>query len=102
MRKRIILLSCITAVAIATFVGTKALEPNAYENGLLAQNVEALSQGDTNSGEGGDPIPICYSAPSFLCILNHQLPHGQKLTLIVRDYRNMSSNRSFYDLLLNP
>ena len=44
MKKKVIKLSCIAVVAIATFVGTKALQSNAYENGLLKQNVEALSQ----------------------------------------------------------
>lgn len=37
------MLSCIAAVAIASFVGKKAFEPHAYEtNDLLLQNVEAL------------------------------------------------------------
>ena len=60
------MLSCITAVAIATFVGTKALKPNV--NDLLLQNVEALSQ-DGDSGMTCDNIrppatifrPICIS-----------------------------------------
>ena len=51
MKKKVITLSCIAAVAIATFVGTKAFQSNAYENGLLNQNVEALSQGD-GDGDG--------------------------------------------------
>ena len=46
MKKKVITLSCIAAVAIATFVGTKALQSNAYENGLLTQNVEALSKSE--------------------------------------------------------
>lgn len=55
------MLSCIAAVTIATFVGKKTYEKNAFEsNALLAQNVEALSQGDTGGGasecEFGDPI----------------------------------------------
>lgn len=38
------MLSCIAAVAIASFVGKKAFEPHAYEtNDLLLQNVEALT-----------------------------------------------------------
>jgi len=60
MKKKVIMLSCIAAVAIASFVGTKAFQSNAYENGLLVQNVEALSQGDytgnnssSNNGGGG-------------------------------------------------
>ena len=48
MKKKVITLSCIAAVAIATFVGTKALQSNAYENGLLTQNVEALSKSEGN------------------------------------------------------
>ena len=47
MKKKVIMLSCIAAVAIATFVGTKALQSNAYENGLLTQNVEALSKSES-------------------------------------------------------
>ena len=46
MKKKVIKLSCIAAVAIATFVGTKTLQSNAYENGLLTQNVEALSNSE--------------------------------------------------------
>ncbi|MBR5989125.1 MAG: hypothetical protein IK003_06350 [Prevotella sp.] len=49
MNKKVIMLSCFAAVAIATFVGTKTLQSNAYEaNGLLAQNVEALSKPEAN------------------------------------------------------
>lgn len=46
MKKKVyLMLSCIAAVAIATFVGKKAFESHAYEtNNLLIQNVEALSQ----------------------------------------------------------
>jgi len=54
MKKKVfMMLSCITAVAIATFVGTKALKPNV--NDLLLQNVEALSQ-DGDSGMTCDNI----------------------------------------------
>lgn len=43
MRRKVMMLSCIAAVAIASFVGKKAFEPHAYEaNDLLLQNVEAL------------------------------------------------------------
>jgi len=53
MKKKVITLSCIAAVAIATFVGTKTIQSNAYEsNGLLIQNVEALAQSD--AGDQGD------------------------------------------------
>lgn len=38
------MLPCIAAVAIATFVGKKTMESNAYEkNSILMENVEALS-----------------------------------------------------------
>ena len=47
MKKKVIKLSCIAAVAIATFVGTKTFQSNAYENGLLTQNVEALSKSES-------------------------------------------------------
>ena len=48
-QKVLLMLPCIAAVAIATFVGKKTLENNAYEsNAFLAQNVEALSQ---NNGD---------------------------------------------------
>lgn len=52
MKKKVIMmLSCIASVAIATVVGKKTYEKNAFEgNALLAQNVEALSQGDTGGG----------------------------------------------------
>lgn len=40
------MLPCIAAIAIATFVGTKAMKSNADEsNALLMANVEALSAG---------------------------------------------------------
>lgn len=66
MKKKIFLmLPCIAAVAIATFVGKKALESHAYEtNSLLMQNVEALTD---NESEGkskcGGALGIC----SFKC-----------------------------------
>ena len=62
MKKKVLMmLPCIAAVAIATVVGKKTYEKNAFEgNALLAQNVEALSQGDTGGGssecEFGSPI----------------------------------------------
>ena len=56
------MLSCIAAVAIATFVGKKTFEKNAFEsNALLAQNVEALSQGDTGGGSSVCPGPDIYT-----------------------------------------
>ena len=64
MKKKVIMLSCIAAVAIATFVGTKAFQSNAYENGLLNQNVEALSQGDGDGDGSYFACPTCY--PYFM------------------------------------
>ena len=46
MKKKTFMLSCIAAVAIATFVGKKNIESCVFENdALFAQNVEALSNG---------------------------------------------------------
>ncbi|MDD6783571.1 MAG: hypothetical protein PUD79_03315 [Prevotellaceae bacterium] len=51
MKKKYFTLSCIAAVAIATFVGTKTLKSNAHEeNALILSNVEALSIGETKWG----------------------------------------------------
>jgi len=47
MKKIILMLPCIAAVAIATFVGKQAYESNAYEsNELLMANVEALADNE--------------------------------------------------------
>ena len=47
MKRKILMLPCIAAVAIATFVGKKTMESNAYEkNSILMENVEALSAGE--------------------------------------------------------
>jgi len=44
------MLSCIAAVAIATFVGKKTFESHAYEtSSLMMQNVAALSSNDNAS-----------------------------------------------------
>ena len=44
MKKKIFLLPCFAAVAIATFVGAKTFKSNAEEsNDLLMANVEAMS-----------------------------------------------------------
>jgi len=54
MKKKIFLLPCIAAVAIATFVGAKSFKTNASEsNELLLQNVEALSQNNKNKDDDG-------------------------------------------------
>lgn len=47
MKKKILMLPCIAAVAIASFVGKQTLESSAYEsNELLMANVEALSSSE--------------------------------------------------------
>ena len=59
MKKMFFMLSCIAAVAIATFVGKKTFESNAFESdALFVQNVEALSDGD-NSVMNPD---VCYNS----------------------------------------
>ena len=45
--KKKLMLPCIAAVAIATFVGTKTIKSNASKNSLLMANVEALSDYET-------------------------------------------------------
>lgn len=46
----LLILGCIAVVAIATVVGTKAFKSNADEsNELLMANVEALTDGESNS-----------------------------------------------------
>ena len=50
MKKKLFLLPCIAAVAIATFVGAKTFKSNAIESDdLLMANVEALSQEEGGS-----------------------------------------------------
>ena len=49
-KKGFLMLSCIAAVAIATFVGKKTFESHAYEtSSLMMQNVAALSSNDNAS-----------------------------------------------------
>ena len=82
MKKKVITLSCIAAVAIATFVGTKAFQSNAYENGLLNQNVEALSQGD---------VPTVYlpcAIASSTCYANFVSGSGSG-TMALSGHRNL-------------
>ncbi len=51
MKKQIIVLSCVAAVAIATFVGKKAYEFSYGESKtLFKQNIEALTQGEVANG----------------------------------------------------
>lgn len=48
MRKKVTMLSCIAAVAIASFVGKKAFEPHAYETNDL-QNEKFTPRAWTHS-----------------------------------------------------
>lgn len=79
MNKKLLLtLPCIAAVAIATFVGKKTFESSALEgDALLAQDVEALSQGDS----GSFFIP-CYKA-STTCSYNATDAGGNQCTVTV-------------------
>ena len=70
MKKKVIMLSCIAAVAIASFVGTKTFESNAYENGLLALNVEALTQNDLGDLGGDTGSSVGYSHMHIPCYKN--------------------------------
>ena len=72
MKKKVfIMLPCIAAVAIATFVGKKTLDSHAFESdGLLVQNVEALADPDVPSSIGynsthlnGKNQGICWTSP---------------------------------------
>lgn len=54
-KKAFLMLPCIAAVAIATFVGKKTFESSALErNNILLENVEALSQGDDGDYDASD------------------------------------------------
>ena len=77
MKKKIFLmLPCIAAVAIATFVGKKTFESHAYEaNSLLMQNVEALAKDKEN---GADRKKGCkttseYKIPSEKCMHGYSI-----------------------------
>ena len=83
MKKKVIMLSCIAAVAIATFVGTKAFQSNAYENGLLNQNVEALSQGDVRP-----TVYLPCAIASSTCYANFVSGSGSG-TMAIFGYRNL-------------
>lgn len=69
------MLPCIAAVAIGTFVGTKALKSNAGENSLLMANVEALSQ-DVEGKVGRTPTPGTQRC--YLYDENNKLIEGRK------------------------
>ena len=77
MKKKIFLLPCIAAVAIATFVGAKSFKTNAYEsNELLLANVEAMSKQEITGtlisccrkggGTRGDYAYVCRPGTTFL------------------------------------
>jgi len=79
MKKRVITLSCIAAVAIATLVGTKTLQSNAYEsNGLFIQNVEALAQSDAgDQGDQGGSYFVCPTCYPYYMTCNTQISRRQ-------------------------
>lgn len=78
MKRKILMLPCIAAVAIATFVGKKTFESSALErDALLAQDVEALSQ-----GESGVFFIPCYKA-SITCRYNAIDASGKECTVTV-------------------
>ncbi len=59
-KKAFIMLPCIAAVAIATFVGKKTLAPNVLvRNNLLYENVEALAEPE--SGYSCSATAKCFS-----------------------------------------
>lgn len=52
-KKNLLMLPCIAAVAIATFVGKKTFESHAFgSNDLLIANVEALASGGESFNDG--------------------------------------------------
>lgn len=66
MRKKIILLTCVFSVAVSAFVGKKTIDADVLDSYvLLAQNVEALSQG----GEATVYVP-CVPFKDFTCTIN--------------------------------
>jgi len=73
MKKKVfIMLPCIAAVAIATFVGKKTLDSHAFESdGLLVQNVEALADPDVPSSIGYNSTHLkCYDYVYYNNVLN--------------------------------
>ena len=68
-KKRLFMLPCMAAVAVATAFGTKSLQTNA-SNSLLMENVEAISMGEFTEledcydmGWGPDPATWQYRCP---------------------------------------
>ena len=61
-KKGFLMLSCIAAVAIATFVGKKTFESKSIDcDALFAQNVEALSKNE----ESGGAISTCSGSSTW-------------------------------------
>ena len=89
MKKKVIMLSCIAAVAIASFVGKKTFESNAYENGLMTQNVEALSQGDYAEGDATIVDFPCAQSSGDTCAFSCRDAEGNIATCKVPGYRNV-------------
>ena len=66
MRKKFIMLACVFSVAVAAFVGKKTIDADVLDSYvLLAQNVEALSQG----GDATVYVP-CDPFDDFTCTIN--------------------------------
>jgi hypothetical protein len=65
-KKGFMMLPCIAAVAIATFIGTKAIKPNV--NDLLLQNVEALSN-NSDITTGGTSTIMWQN--SHICLMRY-------------------------------
>lgn len=77
-KKFILMLPCVVSVAFAALVSMKTFESNALgTDTLLAQDVEALSQGDS----GSFFVP-CYRS-SVQCSYNAIDANGQAITIIV-------------------
>ncbi|MBO4783712.1 MAG: hypothetical protein J5521_03065 [Lachnospiraceae bacterium] len=72
------MLSCIAVIAIATFVGTITFESNTYKNnGLLIQNVEALTEGDADQGDQGSSIYTCPNAYSYARVCGYRISYNR-------------------------
>lgn len=79
-KKFLLMLPCIVAVAIATFVGKKTFESSALErNNIMLENVEALSQGDA----GGFFVP-CYQSTTT-CTYNATNANGETWVMVIPD-----------------
>ena len=92
-KKQLIILPCVAAITIATYVGKKTFESNVCKSDyLLLANVEALANREINDGyfvhhmKYYDPttnletkkcIAICYLGPNGPCISSHK--HGPEM-----------------------